>query len=302
MRPVASLLNTIARNVQIDPASSYASIQLTDFLNGTYKQIWESHAWPLLKEDITVQVPAHQSTFTLPKRIGEISRAFNVANAEPLRILELESFVDSYIGDLSTSPLQAFAIAPVLDSYQLATPQTVKASSTSASDTACSLFIKGVDATGELLSETLALNGTTVVTSTHTYAAVWRVVKSKVPTVGTVVITDNSGSTQVATISPWEYSPVCRQFKLSATAPEPLTIRVIGKQGFRPFVDKLDVPFMEMDNALIAGTTALAWAEIRNPEQGAIWSAKYDVHVAELLEREINQSGQTELMVPSQRG
>lgn len=308
MLTLGHLINRVARNVQVEPTDRYASVQIVNFLNQVYQQVWDAELWPYTKEEYTATVTANTDKFVLPKRYADIIRAWDASSGVPVRVLDIESVIEMDVDNSGNASAVRYEMAPTGQTgvlNQLSSASIIKVSSSATADTSVEIYVRGIDASGNAIDETITLNasdGTTVVSGSISFTTVVAVAKGTVPTSGTITLTDNAGTTTVATISPTEKSPIYRQYRLSYTPVTALSVDLLCKQRFTPFLNNLDVPFMEMDNALIAGATALCWDEMRNPELARQWEARYQNYLSELRQRELNQSGQVELMVPHMRG
>jgi hypothetical protein len=113
---------------------------------------------------------------------------------------------------------------------------------------------------GEPQSEVLTSDGTTLVNSSLQFDSFAAFSKDKVnSTNGNFTVCSPDELTTYAIISAWEASPRYTAYRLPAVATAASTVYFIGKERFKPMLNKLSPPFMDgIAYALIDGAVSLA--------------------------------------------
>lgn len=302
-----TLAQRVARNLHIPVTGEYVDRQIKQFINRTYRETWDMELWPqLITAPTSLTITSGNTSFTLPKHISQIVRAYNPTTFlnYSIRVLGMPEFSDATA--LTTEPgeglLEIAPYGPQGVLVQLASTQLVKAKSSSASDTtalAIQVLIKGLDSNSELYAEAVTLNGTTAVATTAQFSEIHSVSKNK-NTAGQILILDNAAAVTQATIGPFEQSPVYATYRINQTLTSSMTFTYVGKRRFQPLINNLDIPFLDMDVALESGATALGFMENRDPANATIWVAKHTADLDELRRRELNM-GEVKLMAPAER-
>lgn len=311
MQPFQVLCDRVARYVQQPIGGAYASREVTQFINECYREIWDMAWWPqTITLPTLITLPANTNTFALPKNVQSVLRAYNgdattSTSRGEIRVLAISDFVDATklresiyqtlveISGFGTSGVQ----------NDPATAQAIKVSSNSASDNstaAIDVYVKGEDGSGEIVGESIRLNGTSAVASTKSYAKLYNVSKTA-NTVGEIIITDNAGTTTCATIGPFESSPQYARYRSNYTPTTNTTFTIIGKRRFVPLVDKADVTFCDMDVAIVNGAVARCWFESKELALFDVAHKRYQAALDELRRRELGEDAALEVMAPQVR-
>lgn len=236
MLTLQQLAKRVARYIQQPPEGVYVQRQVVQFLSECYHEIWDMHPWPHTIARLTnVTLPANSNTLALPKRFQSILRARqgsvsgNNGGCE-IEILAMPEFSDVYRrSDQSSSAF--WGIAPFGSTGAERQPpggaQLLTLQSTDAADTAA-IFIKGEDANGETASETVTLTGITPVQTTRSYGRI-EVVSKPDNTAGQIIIRDSGNTIRLATIGPFEFSPVYSLYQASFTPLADTVFNIVAK-------------------------------------------------------------------------
>lgn len=137
----------------------------------------------------------------------------------------------------------------------LPSSEVVKAVSTSVSDTAVKILIRG-ELAGVEKTETLTLNGTTNVIGTNTFDIIYTL--SKDTSIGTVTVNGNVSNNTLVTLWDVEHERKYPRIRLHEQPTDMTkTILAMGKRKIRQLTDDRDTPMIRsIDNALIAFATA----------------------------------------------
>ena len=308
MLTAGEILYRVAAKTQIDPTAqaNYINGTMFRFLQDVYRKIWNASVWPeLIADDFTLVVPGNSLEFILPKQYDAIQRAYNLDTGQPLKIRDRSSFADvAYqYGQQFTQTTLYDSItrlnpSPILTASPTATAQNFKVLC-SAADTS-KVFLRGLDANGERISEVITLNGTTPVPSANTYLPIEAWSKTTVPTGGYVTLTDNAGNI-LGTLGEWETVPKYERYMVDGQNPTPMNLQLTCKRSFVPFLHFFDYPFTELDLVLIDGVCSLVWDEHKKLDLAANAERKSNAALDEITDREENQDDVV-LFVPQQRG
>ena len=86
-----------------------------------------------------------------------------------------------------------------------------------------------------------------------------------------------------------------------AIAEGDLTVTVVAKKRWIPFLNNADCAVFDMDAALISCGTADGWKEHRQYDMATSEEAEFESELADLVTREFNLAGQTEMWQPAGR-
>jgi len=274
---------------------AYALQTIPRFIQERYRRIWDADNWnDLVGNTYLAPIAANGNSFVLPKQYGAVVKAYNAATGGPISIKDFITFGDDAFTIVTNlNPTNDFTTMARMASQgvftQLTAPQNVKVVSANAGDTA-TIWISGTDINGEVLGETLTLNGLTPVVSSLTYKAITTISKTLIPTKGIITITDNTGNA-LGTLGQWETSPEYRVYRLNGNTSQSSTIQCIVKKSFVPMLHTFDVPFMEMDDCLIFGATADAWREHKQLDLAIKADADFEEAMALLKDKEFEEEG-----------
>jgi hypothetical protein len=162
----------------------------------------------------------------------------------------------------------------------LAAADTVYVSSSSTSDgSAFTVRIVGRNSSGEVVAETLTLNGTSNVTSSTTWAAAGLMQISKsATTTGTITCYRTTGATQLTEIAPEETAPRYKRLSLYPIPSSALTMYLEYDERLRFLSHATDVPQMDHKWMWVAieGTLAKVWGYKQNDVRSQLSQALYE--------------------------
>lgn len=298
MKTQDELAQEIGRNLQ-GVGAYYKDTQIKDFLNRAYQDIWDRRNWPALKEVAQITVTAGSTSFILPKRFCAALRCYQ-GSVNSLRILELEGFQDANFGLAQ----QSFPVVDTAPSGQIeiavqpSTPQSPKLVS-SASDSSV-VLLKGRDTSGEQIQELVTLAGTVPVAATLTYSVIDSISKAG-NTLGTIALLSNDETQGYATLGQYERVPQYARYILANSQTTDFVITAVVKRRFSPFLHTHDVPFMEVDAALIAGAEYRGWKEHRQFDAAEQVRQEFENQIRKLIIREFELDGAEDLIGITER-
>jgi len=180
------------------------------------------HIWNFLRRKTTFDTVSSTADYVLERDIDRIG-LLRQTNS-PLKLTQVP---DEKFFELIPNPTdsgnprwyrlwEADGVATRLSTAD--TIDVVSSSAGDAGDSALSVTVSGYDANGIWRTETYALNGTTVVSGTVSFAAREIFVSKQKNTTGTITVTENSGGTTLVVLGPNERSP---RFKILSLYPIP---------------------------------------------------------------------------------
>ena len=287
---------------------------LNGYLNSRYKNIYESHEYSKTVDNFNIQVEASAYEFTLPKYIGLVLRIVDQGaqcNGETLYLIDPAAYSDKVIAirnlfrtflewEEDTPVGTNLGVSNVLAQPSAASTLTVVSSSTAdASTGAVTVFLRGMSAAHEVISESLTTNGLTPVTSANSYLYVNAVTKTG-PSVGVITIAQTGGAT-IATINTWEVSPEYQRIKLEVAPTNPSVYTVTAQKAFVPMLNYADVPAFDCCEAIVNGATQDAFIEQKQSEDAQYYGGKWADDMKNFEKKYIEMTGNANLMLPCGR-
>lgn len=311
------LANRVARNCNVPASATYVTTKIFEYLNRRYKTIYRAHFWPKTIQFYTIAVPAYSlnatggAVVTLPKYIGPVLRMVNNTSGDVVYLIDPAAFSDKTIAirNLFRTFLELEEDTPVgthigtsnvLCQPAITVPATsvilsVK-SSASESVTNIPVFIRGLDANNEIISEAVTVTGTTQVTTANSYSMVNAVSKTGQSN-GIISLLDPSANI-LATLSTWEVSPEYQTFSLEVVDNTNPSLIITAQRAFAPFLNSADIPAFEMDECLVNGATADAFLEQEKEDLAAHFEQKYTNDLSKMVRTELEQSSGAMLCLP----
>lgn len=263
MKTFAEMKANVGLELQ-DTTSAFASL-IGKWLNRRYFQAIRTINWEAINWEYAINTVVGQRDYNLP---GDFKSAVYVIDTSNNRNYE-EVRPDTYTSDPSaiTSKAGYFTYA-VIDGQVLEQPtaaSAVSVVSTSASDTATTVTIRGIS-NGVDVSEVITLNGTNGVNGTKSFTSIKAI--SKEVTVGAVTVTCNSQT--IAVISPEVSVFRQRKLRLFGIPTSVVTLSVPYHVSPLPMSLDEDFPVIDVDDALEAGARADGWRYKRQGKKASI--------------------------------
>ena len=267
-----------------DTTSAFA-LKIGKYLNFRYRDVLRRYPWRDLFATTTITTVASQATYALPWDFGEVVYIWDNTNKKKL----WESPEAGQQNDTSlTGSSDYFSVKESSCKSQPTSASAVVVVSDSASDTTQTVFIKGTNSNGDVISETVTINGTTNVTSTKTYTTVTQISKSAT-SVGSFTATSNSGAVTLAVLGPSQLQARYRiaHFYYIPSAVVSLVVRY--KRLVLPLVNDYDYPIIDIADEMMFGAQADAWRAKRQFSKAAALEVQYE----DLIARRIYHEEQT---------
>ena len=215
------------KELQDNIASTVRDTQIDDligsYLNLTGLEIHQFHHWTWKRRKQTFSTVTDQEDYNLDSEVDEIAVLRQIST--PIRLVYVPD--DLFYRYLPDPENQGSGIPRVYRRWEetgfsvnLAAADTVYVSSSSTSDgSAFTVRLTGRNSSGEIITETLTLNGTTSVTSATTFAAsgLMQIAKSA-RTTGTITCYRTTGATVLSELEPDMLAP---RFKRIGLYPAP---------------------------------------------------------------------------------
>ena len=278
MKTLKELRDNIASTVR---ESGQATL-IDSFINLTIHEIHNYHVWTWLRRKQTFSTVASQEDYTLDEEVDRIALIRQIAVPHKLMYVPDRLFY-KLISDpesLSTGVPYYYRLWEETGfSTNLAAADTIYISSSSASDTSSfTVRIVGRNSSGEIIAETLALNGITAVTSTNTFAAngLMQVSKSAATT-GTITVYRTTGATVLSELPPDERAPRFKKVSFYPIPSEAVTTYIEYYERPRLLVHDSDTPQLDhkWNWVIREGTLAKMWEYKQNEQSFAAHLAIY---------------------------
>ncbi len=262
------------------PAST-TTFNVKDAINASHRRICAKRSWPWMQWPRTESIVtvANVKAYALKPEARKVLTLWDQLRRGYIPIMPRRSWPDNAV-DLTATDVTPYgalwgATWPVSVQPTAATVLTLV--STSASDLSVTVQLEGLDTSGDLQVETVAMSGTTPVSSVNTYLFVTGV--SKIGTwIGTLSV--KYGSTTAVSLGPTTYG---KQYPTVEFVESPLsgnTYTYTFERTPRILVNDYDLPhtpypFSEIHvyDALLDWTTYNT--ELGQKEQ-QLWKARYD--------------------------
>lgn len=287
MLTFAEIYGSVSDNIQKTDSTFQSKIKR--WVNNNYTTVAIRWPWKALIDyaETGVTFTAGQAYMMLPKRVDRILMLSERTNNVVLSGVGVSQFWRRFtdVANNQASPISFTYAGEQGSILALTAASTVNVVSSSTSDnTAFTVRVQGT-VSGEQTSETLTLNGTTVVTSSNTYdsGSFIRVSKSGTTT-GTLTFKQTSNSNVLATLGQTEFTTSYRRIRLYQV-PTAGTLAIYYVRSVERMVNDLDVPEWDCTSHLIAAASADGLREQRRfadaAQQEAIAEQEY-MHMIQL--------------------
>jgi len=271
--------DNIARTVRDNQIDSL----IFSFMNLTGMEIHSFHTWTWLRRKQTFSTVTNQEDYNIDSEVDRIGFLRQLTTPQKLFYIPDELFYRFLPNpeDKSTGTPRFYRLwAETGFSAQLAADDTVYVvSSNSADGASFNVRIRGRNASGEPISESLTLNGTSNVTSSTTFEAggLFSISKSAATT-GTISCRRTTGDTLLAEMEPDNLAPRYKRLSLYPVPSAAITMHLEYYERYLFLVNDTDVPQMDSQNnwVLREGALAKTWEYKQNEVAAAQHQAIFD--------------------------
>lgn len=243
-------LDELRDNIAATVRETQITSLITNFLNLTLQEIWDYHPWTFKRRKTTMTLTANQEDYALDEEVDGL--ALIRERTTPNRLIYLP---DQPFYELEPAPEDGGTGTPRYYRLweetgfkaQLAADGTVYVASSSASDGSSFVVrIVGRNSSGEVVAETLTLNGTTAVTSTTTWddGGLLQVSKSAATT-GTITVSATTGDTVLSELAPEDLAPRYKKISFYPIPSATTTLYLEYWERLRLLVHDADVPMLD---------------------------------------------------------
>jgi len=278
-----STLKEIRDNIADTIRDSQVDSLIDSYINLTINELSDYHSWSFLRRKTEFSTVSTQEDYQLPRDVDRLNLIRQTTAPTRLRFVPDHLFY-AWIPNPTAggNPRYYRLWEEVGVVTQLTADDTIDVVSDSTADTQ-TMTITGLDDNGVFQSETYTINGTTAVTGSVTFSKVLQVSKSAATT-GTITVTENSGSTTLVTLMPWERSPRFKTISLYPIPSSAITMYVEYYTRLKELVNVSDVPNIDTKWLWVIREGALAKAfQYQNKEQSyAITEGRYQQGLAKM--------------------
>jgi len=255
--------------------------------------MWAFWPWTFKREKQTFSTVADQEDYNLDAEVDTIRLLRQRTTPRKLVYLPDEIFYALQADPESQSTGTPWAYRLWEETgfaTNLAAADTIYVSSSSTSDgSTFTVRVVGRNSSGEVVAETLTLNGTTSVTSSTTFAAsgLMQISKSACTT-GTITCYRTTGATQLTELAPDDLAPRHKRLSLYPIPSSAITMYMEYDKRFRFLVHASDVPQMDHKwiSVAIEGTLAKVWDYKHNPSNAQLASVRYEAWLQRMRQQD----------------
>lgn len=275
---------------------------ILSFMNLAGMEIHNASAWTWLRRKQTFATVVSQEDYNLDSEIDRIALLRQRSTPRKLSHVPDHLFYKLVPNpeDRSTGPPRYYRLWEETGfSTNLAAADTIYVSSSSASDgSSFTVRVVGRNSSGEVVAETLTLNGTSSVTSTTTFAASGLIAISKsAATTGTITCYRTTGATVLSELEPDNLTPRYKRLSLYPIPSSAITMSLEYYERYRYLIHDTDVP--QLDSkwtwVLREGALAKTWEYKQNETAAAMHQAIFDRGLK--LMREQDEANQDYILV-----
>ena len=244
-----AVLTTLSQ-LRTNIASTVRETQINDlidsYLNLTALEVFNFHSWTWKRRKTTFSTVASQEDYNLDSEVGDIALLRQITAPRKLVYVTDELFyklVPNPESQATGTPEYYRRWEETGFSTNLAAADTVYVVSSSSSDgSTFSVRIRGRNSSGEVVEETITLNGTTNVTSSTTWAASGLLQISKSgATTGTVSCYRTTGATLLSSLDPNNLAPRYLRISLYPVPNAVITMYLEYFERFRYLTHATDI-------------------------------------------------------------
>ena len=254
---------------------------IEDSLDLTLEEIWTYHPWNFKRRKQTFATVASQESYNLDEEVDEVRLLRQ--RSTPLKLLYVP---DDIFYQFEPNPEDVTGVPHYYRVWEetgfqtnLAADDTVYVNSSNTADSSTfTVRVVGRNSSGEVVAETLTLNGTSNVTSSTTWDAdgLMQISKSG-RTTGTITCYRTTGATQLTEMAPDNLAPRFKRLSLYPIPSSVITLYLEYDERFRPLVHDTDVPQQDhkWNWVAIEGTLAKVWQYKQNVAYAELSYRKY---------------------------
>ena len=296
-RTLTVMKNNVANAVQDTSTSMLALIQ--NYINDRLKEIYSRMKLQgYLRTDYSLTTTSGTEDYVLPQDFDTELTVLDTTNKRALTRIDIQQNVAGFPSQINDTGTTTHYL--ILDKTTLTQPtsaSTISVSSSSASDTTQTVFIKGYDSNGYEDYESIALTGTTPVVSTKTYSRLKTISKSAATT-GTVTLTSNSGAVTNAVLSRQMLDYRIKVIRFVQIPNQAMVIEINYIPGFMELNQTYDYPIFDCADILEAGATSDALRYKRRYSQAADFDIIFEKRLANLIFNNEAQPNKVQLFSP----
>lgn len=282
-------IKTQVSNLIERPDSAFLT-RIGGYANTRYRNIAKKRPWIGLCRQITITETVGQNYIILPGWVDQVIDIHQTSTPVVLALQRYYNFINRHINDKSDTgdPFNAIPVGKIGVLAPMPSDSAITIVSSSASDITQTVRVRGYDANGVPIDESIALNGVTPVVGAVTFesmAGYEPFFSKSADTVGTVTI--KSGSTVIAYLGPREFEIAYAKWLLhpQPNVANPLYLTV--KKKIQMLTQAEDVPEIAgVDDAMIAGTYAMCLEEKRQFQKAAQKWAQYEDEITLAINQE----------------
>ena len=276
-------LKEIRDNIASTVKETTQSTLIDNFINLSGIQIHGYHPWTFLRDKQTFSTVTSQEDYNLDSEVDRI--AFLRQLTTPMKLYYLpDHLFYRWIADpenQSTGIPRVYRLWEETGfSTNLAAADTIYVVSSASADTSTfKVRVVGRNSSGEVVAETLSLNGTTNVPSSTTWATSGlQQVSKSAATTGTISVYRTTGATLLSELEPENLSPRDKRIGLYPIPSSAITLYLEYYKRYRYLTNDNDVPQLDSQWVwmLREGALAMMWGYKQNEAQQLLAQRRFE--------------------------
>jgi hypothetical protein len=276
--------------LELQDTSTAFSTLIGKWINRRYFQVLRSVNWGAINSDYTLSIVSGTQDYVLPSDFKAPVYVIDSTNNITYSEVRFDGFSETSADITEQTGERSYCIFDVLVNQQPTAASAVTVVSSSASDTATTVTIRGTVAGVEDI-ETLTLNGVSNVTGTKSFSYIKTI--SKDATVGYITVTCNSQTVAIVSSETKVYkAKKIRFFGIPASS---FTISIPYHILPLPLSNNNDIPIIDIDDCLEAGARADGWKYKRQGQKAGVEENNFQMLLSDYqwnLENNPNLSNQ----------
>lgn len=289
----SDLYTEVGQNIRDTTTTSQTIIKR--YINEAYGEFLKRFNFDIFDYDYTINTVAGTKDYTLPSNFSKEKYVLDTTNSIYLNRTDLQEYTHDKPSLTSTQGnVNDYVIINSPVNSQPTSASTLSFSSSSSSDTAVQVFVRGLDSNDVEVSENVTLTGTSPVVTSNSYNSIITV--SKDVTVGTVTATSNSGAVTVAVMGPDEKEYKRKVLRLFQTPTQTLVLSILYIIKPMPLTNDDDSLVYDCSDFVIARATAKTWRYKRQFAKAAEFDVEAERYLIENIWNQENQPNQEHRM------
>jgi len=279
-----------------DTSSAMLS-KVGEYINNRYREV--KRRFNFLNNatyDYSITTTAGTEDYVLPEDFKKEITVVDKTNKRELKPLSLQQWSEAYVSNLdSQGSLTNYIILESPVKKQPSSAGVVSITSSSTDDTTQSVYVRGIDASGNEDYESISVNGTAVIAGTKSFSRIIGVSKSAV-SAGYITVT--RGADTLSVLGREDRVSYYKIIRFIMTPNATITVEIAYIQEQLPLRNDYDYPLIDCSEVVEAGALADAWRYKRQFSKAQELERIFEKRLANLVWDKENSPNQVHLFNP----